>query len=79
MLPKRFKDALPENDKAGLLALGLVLLMISQYLADAEKTLLIILRYASFAAALILYGYVFYVHNKERVEKKRQRKSAKDN
>ena len=78
MLPKRFKDALPENDKAGLLALGLVLLMVSQYLADAVKPWLIIVRYILFAAALILYGYVLYIHNKERVEKKRQRKAAEE-
>jgi len=52
--------------------------MVSQYLADAVKPWLIFVRYVLFAAALILYGYVLYIHNKERVEKKRQRKAAEE-
>ena len=74
MVPNRLRDALPENDKAGLLAVGLILLMISQYLSNKTTSpWLIVLRYVLFIAALAIYGYVLYVHNRERIKKKRKR------
>jgi|AntAceMinimDraft_14_1070370.scaffolds.fasta_scaffold127333_1 hypothetical protein len=72
-MPRNIKNSIPENDKAGLLALGFVLLIIGQALSKSTQPLLIVLRYALFAAALINYGYVFYVHNQERIEKKKAR------
>jgi len=72
-MPIKFKDVLPENDKAGLLALGLVLLIIGQALSKSSQPLLLVLRYVLFAASLIIYGYVFYIHNQERIEKKKER------
>lgn len=72
-MPIRFKDVIPENDKAGLLALGLVLLIIGQALSKSSQPLLLVLRYVLFAASVIIYGYVFYIHNQERIEKKKDR------
>ena len=64
---------IPENDKAGLLALGLVLLIIGQVLSKSLQPILLVLRYILFAASMIIYGYVFYIHNQERIEKKKER------
>lgn len=72
-MPIKFKDMIPENDKAGLLALGLVLLIIGQALSKSAQPLLLVLRYVLFAASMIIYGYVFYIHNQERIEKKKER------
>jgi len=72
-MPIKFKDVIPENDKAGLLALGLVLLIIGQALSKSSQSILLILRYVLFAASMIIYGYVFYIHNQERIEKKKER------
>jgi len=72
-MPIKFKDVIPENDKAGLLALGLVLLIIGQALSKSSQSILLVLRYILFAASMIIYGYVFYIHNQERIEKKRER------
>jgi len=72
-MPIKFKDVIPENDKAGLLALGLVLLIIGQTLSKSSQSILLILRYVLFAASMIIYGYVFYIHNQERIEKKKER------
>ncbi len=72
-MPIKFKDVIPENDKAGLLALGLVLLIIGQVLSKNSQPILLILRYILFAASMIIYGYVFYIHNQERIEKKKER------
>jgi hypothetical protein len=69
----KFKDVIPENDKAGLLALGLVLLVIGQALSKSSQLILQILRYVFFVAAMIIYGYVFHIHNQERIEKKKER------
>ena len=72
-MPIKFKDVIPENDKAGLLALGLVLLIIGQVLSKNSQPILLILRYILFAASMIIYGYVFFIHNQERIEKKKER------
>ena len=72
-MPLKFKDVIPENDKAGLLALGLVLLIIGQALSKSNQPILLFLRYVFFAASLIIYGYVLYIHNQERIEKKKER------
>jgi len=72
-MPLKFKDVIPENDKAGLLALGLVLLITGQALSKSNQPILLFLRYVFFAASLIIYGYVFYIHNQERIEKKKKR------
>ena len=72
-MPIKFKDVIPENDKAGLLALGLVLLIIGQVLSKNSQPILLILRYILFAVSMIIYGYVFYIHNQERIEKKKER------
>ena len=72
-MPVKFKDVIPENDKAGLLALGLVLLIIGQALSKSTQPILLVLRYVFFAASLIIYGYVFHIHNQERIEKKKER------
>jgi len=72
-MPLKFKDVIPENDKAGLLALGLVLLIVGQALSKSNQPILLFLRYVFFAASLIIYVYVFYIHNQERIEKKKQR------
>ena len=72
-MPVKFKDVIPENDKAGLLALGLVLLIIGQALSKSTQPILLVLRYVFFVASLIIYGYVFYIHNQERIEKKKER------
>ena len=71
-MPIKFKDVIPENDKAGLLALGLALLIIGQVLSKNSQPILLILRYILFAASMIIYGYVFYIHNQERIEKKKE-------
>ena len=75
---KRIKDSIPENDKAGLLALGLILLIISQALSKSTQPFLIVLRYVLFAAALVNYGYVLYVHNQERIEKKKAKNKKQE-
>ena len=72
-MPLKFKDVIPENDKAGLLALGLVLLITGQAFSKSNQPILLFLRYVFFAASLIIYGYVFYIHNQERIEKKKKR------
>ena len=74
-MPIKFKDTIPENDKAGLLALGLVLLIIGQALSKSTHTILLILRYVFFGVSVIIYGYVFYIHNQERIEKKKEREN----
>ena len=75
---KRIKDSIPENDKAGLLALGLILLIISQALSKSTQPSLIVLRYVLFVAALVNYGYVLYVHNQERVAKKKAKNKKQE-
>ncbi len=73
-MPLKLKDVILENDKAGLLALGLVLLVTGQALSKNNQPILLFLRYVFFAASLIIYGYVFYIHNQERIEKKKNGK-----
>ena len=43
-MPRNIKDSIPENDKDGLLALGLVLLIIGQALSKSTQPLLLVLR-----------------------------------
>jgi len=75
-MPMKFKDSLPENDHAGLLALGLVLLIIGQVLSNSTQPLLLVLRYVFFAVAMINYGYVLYLYNRDRIAReKEQRKN----
>lgn len=74
-MPRNIKDSIPENDKSGLLVLGLVLLIIGQALSKSSQPILLFLRYVFFAASLTIYGYVFHIHNQERIEKKKREKN----
>ncbi len=75
-MPMKFKDSLPKNDHAGLLTLGLVLLITGQALSKSTQPVLIVLRYVFFAAAMINYGYVLYLYNRDRIAReKEQRKN----
>lgn len=68
-MPKKFQDFLPENDYAGRLALGLVLLLASQLVKNYPGSFFIVLRWALFAAALINYAVVLYLYQQQKQEK----------
>jgi hypothetical protein len=75
MTGKRSKYTLPEKYQTGLLALSLGLLIAVQALSKRPEPILIALRYILFSAMLISSGYVLYINNRERVEKKKNKDS----
>jgi hypothetical protein len=75
MTGKRSKHTLPEKYQTWLLALSLVLLIAVQALSKYTEPILVALRYVLFSAMLISYGYVFFINNRERIEKKKNKES----
>jgi hypothetical protein len=68
-MPKTFKDYLPEKDYAGRLALGLVLLLLSQVMTLYEGVLFSVLRWVLFGAALANYANILFLYQKQKQEK----------
>lgn len=75
---KDLKELLPDNKKTMLIVIGLVLLVISQALAQFSNLFLAILRYTLFVIAIALYFYVAISFHRERLRKKRARDTETD-
>ncbi len=73
-MPMKFKDVLPENDYAGWLLFGLVLLLINQVIATKQGGWVPVVRWLLLVAAAVNYGIVLYRYDRDR--RARQQKKA---
>jgi len=65
-MPRTIKDILPPNDYAGRLGLGLVLLVISQWMTKFEGAVFMVLRWVFLIAALANYIIVLLLYAEQR-------------
>ena len=68
-MPKTFKDFLPEKDYAGRLVLGLVLLLAGQLMTQYEGAVFTVLRWVFFTSAIVNYGMVLFLYQRQKQEK----------
>jgi hypothetical protein len=73
-MPRTIKDILPPNDYAGRLGLGLVLLVISQWMTKFEGAVFMVLRWVLLIAALANYIIVLILYQEQRKAKKEKEK-----
>jgi hypothetical protein len=73
-MPRTIKDILPPNDYAGRLGLGLVLLVISQWMTKFEGAVFMVLRWVLLIAALVNYIIVLLLYQEQRKAKKEKEK-----
>ena len=73
-MPRTIKDILPPNDYAGRLGLGLVLLLISQWMTKFEGAVFMVLRWVLLIAALVNYIIVLLLYQEQRKAKKEKEK-----
>lgn len=71
-MPRTIKDILPPNDYAGRLGLGLVLLVISQWMTKFEGAVFMVLRWVLLIAALANYIIVLILYQEQRKAKKEE-------
>lgn len=74
-MPMKFKDVLPENDYAGWLLFGLILLLINQFIATKSGGWVPVVRWLLLLAAAVNYGIVLYRYDRDR-RAKQQKKAA---
>lgn len=77
-MPIKLHNNLPEKDHAIWLALGLVFLAISQIFSKKPGLLAEIFRWIFLAAAVINYGTILYLYERDHQAKKREQ-SVKEN
>ena len=75
-MPRTFKEFLPEKDYAGRLALGLGLLILGQAMTLYEGVLYVVLRWIFFTAALVNYGMILFLYQRQKQDKIRAREEA---
>jgi hypothetical protein len=68
-MPRTLKEILPENDYAGRLGLGLVLLVASQIMTKYDGVIFMILRWVLLIAAIVNYGIVLMLYVEQRKKK----------
>ncbi len=68
-MPRTFKEFLPEKDYAGRLALGLGLLILGQDMTLYEGALYSVLRWVFFTAALVNYGMILFLYQRQKQDK----------
>jgi hypothetical protein len=73
-MPRTIKDILPPNDYAGRLGLGLVLLVISQWMTKFDGAVFMVLRWVLLIAALVNYIIVLVLYWEQRKGKKEKEK-----
>ncbi len=76
-MPKSLKDFLPEKDYAGRLALGLGLLILSQAMTLYTGVLFTVLRWVFFTAALVNYGIILFLYQRQKQDRINAREEAK--
>jgi len=69
-MPRTIKEILPPNDYAGRLGLGLILLVISQWMTKFDGAVFMILRWVFLIAALVNYIIVLMLYVEQRKVKK---------
>ena len=67
---RKMNNGLPEKDYAIWLGLGLILLIISQYFSKQPGTFAAIIRWLFMVAAVINYGSILYLYDRDRKAKK---------
>ena len=77
-MPRTIKDILPENDYAGRLGLGLVLVIASQLMTKYEGPVFMILRWVFLIASFANYVIVLMLYLEQKKEKLNQRSGEKD-
>jgi hypothetical protein len=77
-MPRTIKDIFPENDYAGRLGLGLVLLVISQWMTKFDGAVFMILRWIFLLAALVNYVFIVIRYDQQRKEKAKLKSAKKD-
>lgn len=77
-MPRKFHNFLPEKDYAGWLALGLVFLIISQFLSNKPGLPTQALRWIFLAAAVVNYSIILYLYERDFQAKKKKRSSAEE-
>jgi hypothetical protein len=75
-MPRTLKEFFPENDYAGRLALGLVLLGAGQLMTYYDGLVYSILRWVFFTAAVVNYGMVLFFYQRQKQDKIRAREEA---
>jgi hypothetical protein len=73
-MPRTLKEILPPNDYAGRLGLGLVLLVVSQWLSKFDGAVFMVLRWVLLIAALANYIIVLILYWEQRKGKKEKEK-----
>lgn len=68
-MPKTFKDYFPENDYAGRLTLGIVLLVAGQAISKFDGVVYSVLHWVFFTTAVINYGVVLFLYQRQKQEK----------
>ena len=71
-MPKTYRDFLPQKDYAARLALGLVLLVVSQLMTRYPGTVYSILRWLSLIVAVINYTLILISYQKQKEESRSQ-------
>ncbi|MBP6086925.1 MAG: hypothetical protein KA449_01815 [Pelolinea sp.] len=71
-MPKTYRDFLPQKDYAARLALGLVLLVVSQLMTRYPGTVYSILRWLFLIAAVINYTLILISYQKQKEESRSQ-------
>ena len=75
-MPRTFKEFLPKNDYAGRFALGLGLLILGQAMTLYEGALYSVLRWVFFTSALVNYGMILFLYQRQKQDKMRAREEA---
>ena len=75
IMPRTLKEFFPEKDYAGRLALGLVLLILSQVMTQYDGVVYSVLRWVFFITAVVNYGMILYFHIRQKQEKIRARET----
>jgi hypothetical protein len=75
-MPRTFKEFLPEKDYAGRLALGLGLLILGQAMTLYDGVLYTVLRWIFFTSALVNYGMILFLYQRQKQDKIRAREEA---
>lgn len=77
-MPRTINDIFPEKDYAGWLGLGLVLLVISQWMTKFDGAVFMILRWVFLLAALANYVIILIRYDQQRKEKAKLKSEKKE-
>jgi hypothetical protein len=68
-MPKTLKEFLPENDYAGRLLLGIVLLIAAQAMTKFDGAVYAVLRWVFFTTAVVNYGVVLFLYQRQKQDR----------